>query len=286
MAKTSTGRTTTGRTASQPPPAEHAAAPKVAAETAKAATAAKKPAPPNSASAAAKKVAPTIAAPSKKAAVGAKTPVPQKPAATKVAAPAKSAAATRKTATPPKVDAPKKTAASKPVAKTVAVKKAAPRRTATRVAVPVPAARRGRPIPSVRKAPAKKLTGGGPQVFTVSHLNEADFKPDGLRPYAQYRDLGIAAATAGLCQAHVIRLVPPCTDEVRKRHVHQTELQLVYVLKGWMKNEFEGHGEQMMSVGSCWLQPTGIKHTVLDYSPDCEVLEIIVPADFKTEELA
>ena len=62
---------------------------------------------------------------------------------------------------------------------------------------------------------------------------------------------------------------------------HQAELQLIYVLKGWMKNEFEGHGEQMMSAGSCWLQPPGIKHTVLDYSADCEVLEIIVPADFR-----
>ena len=67
----------------------------------------------------------------------------------------------------------------------------------------------------------------GPQVFTVNHLNDADFKRDGLRGYALYRDLGIAAATSGLCQAHVIRFVPPCTDEVRKRHVHETELQLV-----------------------------------------------------------
>jgi hypothetical protein len=38
----------------------------------------------------------------------------------------------------------------------------------------------------------------------------------------------------------------------------------------------------MMSAGSCWLQPPGIKHTVLDYSADAELLEIIVPADFKT----
>ena len=124
-----------------------------------------------------------------------------------------------------------------------------------------------------------------PQAFTVSHLNQADFKVDGLRTYAQYRDLGIAAATGGLCQAHVIRFTPPCTDAVRKRHLHEADLQLVYVLQGWMKNEFEGHGEQMMSAGSCWLQPSGIRHTVLDYSADCEVLEIVVPADFKTEEL-
>ncbi|MGE0417483.1 MAG: cupin domain-containing protein [Acetobacteraceae bacterium] len=138
-----------------------------------------------------------------------------------------------------------------------------------------------------RPAPAAKrlTTAAPPQTFTVRHANEADFRADGLRPYALYRDLGIAVATGGLCQAHVIRLVPPCTDEVRKRHIHETELQLIYVLKGWIKNEFEGHGEQMMSAGTCWLQPPGIKHTVLDYSPDCEMLEIIVPADFRTREV-
>jgi uncharacterized RmlC-like cupin family protein len=205
--------------------------------------------------------------------------VPPKRAAVRPAAPGKKAAPAKK-AGPPKSAVRAKTAA-----KTVAVTKAAPRRLTTRTAVPTPTVRRGRPPAPVREAPARKLSGGGTQVFTVSHLDEADFKADGLRPYALYRDLGIAAATEGLCQAHVIRLVPPCTDAVRKRHAHQTELQLVYVLKGWIKNEFEGHGEQMMSVGSCWLQPAGIAHTVLDYSPDCELLEIIVPADFRTEDV-
>ncbi len=120
------------------------------------------------------------------------------------------------------------------------------------------------------------------QRFTASHLNEKDFKRDGLRPYAKYRDLGIAKASGGLAQAHVIRLLPPCTDEVRKRHTHAVELQLMYVLKGWIRNEFEGHGEQLMREGTCWLQPPNIKHTVLDYSDDCEILEITVPAKFDT----
>ncbi len=141
--------------------------------------------------------------------------------------------------------------------------------------------------PRVRPAAEPRATARkAPQRFTVSHHREEDFKADGLRAYALYRDLGIAMATSGLCRAHVIRLLGPCTDDVRKRHFHETELQLVYVLKGWMKNEFEGHGEQLMQAGSCWLQPPGIEHTVLDYSDDCEVLEIIVPADFKTVELA
>jgi hypothetical protein len=238
----------------------------------------------------AKAAAPKMAAAPKKAAAP-KAPPPKKttakrqPVAAKRSQPSKKASA--RPAPPPKQPvAPKAAARAKSAAKTVAVKKAAPRRLTARIAVPTPAARRGRPAAVSRKAPPSKLSSGAPQVFTVSHLDEADFKADGLRTYAHYRDLGIAAATGGLCQAHVIRLVPPCTHEVRRRHLHKTELQLVYVLKGWMKNEFAGHGEQMMSVGSCWLQPSGIEHTVLDYSADCEVLEIIVPADFKTEDAA
>jgi hypothetical protein len=34
------------------------------------------------------------------------------------------------------------------------------------------------------------------------------------------------------------------------------------------------------------VQPSGFKHTVLDTSRDCEVLEIIVLAHFKTEKHA
>jgi hypothetical protein len=57
------------------------------------------------------------------------------------------------------------------------------------------------------------------------------------------------------------------------------------VLKGWMKSELEGAGVITMREGSCWLQPPRIEHTVLDYSDDCELLEIILPADFETVEV-
>ena len=123
------------------------------------------------------------------------------------------------------------------------------------------------------------------QTFTVSHQREQDFAV-GLRRYAQYRDLGMAKATHGMVQAHVIRFVPPCDPrEVAKLHYHDVDLQMVYVLKGWIKTELEGAGAHVMRAGSCWLQPPRIRHKVLDYSDDCEVLEIVLPADFETVEL-
>lgn len=120
------------------------------------------------------------------------------------------------------------------------------------------------------------------QRFTVSHLDEADFKTGGLRSYSSYRDLGIALATQGLATAHVIRMIAPFSPSFSQRHHHEVQFQLAYVLKGWFKTEFEGHGVQTLKEGSCWIQPPGIRHTVLGWSDDCELLEIILPAEHAT----
>ncbi len=147
-------------------------------------------------------------------------------------------------------------------------------RSSARRATPVRRAVRAKPK---RKAPPK-------QQFIVSHLREEDFE-EGLRSYAKYRDLGVAKATHGMVQAHVIRMVPPCDPAVvSKRHYHDVDFQMIYVLKGWMKGEYDGK-EVTVRAGSCWIQPPRIKHTVLDYSDDCELLEIILPAEFDTVEL-
>ncbi len=164
----------------------------------------------------------------------------------------------------------------------------APRK-ATRASAPRKAARKATARKAARKsAPRKAAQRVAPawpkQRFNVSHLLDGDFM-GGLRSYARYRDLGIAAATGGRVQAHVIRMIPPVTDEVRKAHYHDVEFQMVYVLKGSMTTDFDGQGPVTMRAGSCWIQPPKIKHTVLDYSDDCEVLEIILPADFGTVTL-
>ena len=112
------------------------------------------------------------------------------------------------------------------------------------------------------------------------------FKADGLRTYAHYRDLGVKDATRGMALAHVIRFVGKCDPKiVSKKHTHECEFQMIYVLKGMIKTEIEGHGVHTMNAGDSWLQPQSIVHKVLDYSDGCEVLEIVLPAEFKTVEL-
>jgi Cupin domain len=139
--------------------------------------------------------------------------------------------------------------------------------------------------PASRRRARAKPAARSKQRFAVSHHREEDFAT-GLRAYAQYRDLGVAKATHGMVRAHVIRFVPPCDPkEVSKRHYHAVDFQMVYVLKGWIKTEIDGQGEILMRAGSAWIQPPRIEHVVLDYSGDCEILEVILPADFETVEL-
>ena len=143
-----------------------------------------------------------------------------------------------------------------------------------------------RKLKSKGRAPAPANRARPKQRVAISHHREEDFKADGLRAYAQYRDLGIADASNGLARAHVIRLMGPCNpDEVSKLHYHDVEFQMVYVLKGWVKTYMEGVGETTFQIGSAWTQPPKIKHLIMDYSDDVELLEVILPADFETKEL-
>jgi len=162
-------------------------------------------------------------------------------------------------------------------------RKAKKKMTASRARRKLPARRRSAPAKPAAKP--RKKSQMLKQTFVANHHGPGAFAV-GLRRYAQYRDLGIAAATGGLARAHVIKMIPPCDPaEVSKRHYHDVEFQMIYVLKGWIKAEYEGAGVVTMREGSCWLQPPKIEHTVLDYSDDCELLEIILPADFDTVEL-
>ena len=117
--------------------------------------------------------------------------------------------------------------------------------------------------------------------FSVSHRKQAKFARRGLRSYFEYRDLGIKRATRGEVVAHVIRARPgkaPHGDW----HAHDCKVQFVYVLKGWVRFEYEGVGEVLMKAGSCFYQPPKIRHRELGHSRDLEMIEVVSPAKFRT----
>lgn len=117
--------------------------------------------------------------------------------------------------------------------------------------------------------------------FHATHLRPGDFKARGLRAFFEYRDLGIAQATAGKVLAHVIR-ARHGRQAKPERHYHRVRFQMVYVLKGWVEFEYEGVGRVRLRKGSCVYQPPGIRHTELGHSRDVEMIEITLPAKFST----
>lgn len=119
--------------------------------------------------------------------------------------------------------------------------------------------------------------------FSIQHLSPADFKSDGLRPFFEYRDLGIKSTTQGKVLAHVVK-ARPAMHEGAGWHRHILHFQMVYVLKGWARFEYEGHGEHTLTAGTCVQQPPGIRHREIDHSDDLELIEITIPADFETIE--
>ena len=121
--------------------------------------------------------------------------------------------------------------------------------------------------------------------FHVSHAKDSPFGPRGLRADFESRDLGIKQATRGQVVAHVIRARPgkaPHGDW----HAHDTNVQFVYVLKGWVLFEYEGIGRVMMKAGSCFYQPPNIRHREIRHSKNVEMLEIVSPARFRTYSAA
>jgi quercetin dioxygenase-like cupin family protein len=116
--------------------------------------------------------------------------------------------------------------------------------------------------------------------FSVNHEKDAKWER-GLRGFFDYRDLGIKAATAGQMVAHVIRAIPG-VHAIPQRHHHNVQFQMIYVLKGWIRFDYEGVGEITLSAGSCVQQSPGMRHIEIAHSDDLELLEVAMPGNFET----
>ena len=116
----------------------------------------------------------------------------------------------------------------------------------------------------------------------AAHAKDAQWGKD-LRPYFAYRDLGIKDATEGKVLAHIIRAEQPC-DGPLGYHSHALDFQMVYLISGWARLYFEDIGKIRVEAGDAWYQAPGVKHEVLEYSDDWQVLEITMPAEFETHD--
>jgi len=106
----------------------------------------------------------------------------------------------------------------------------------------------------------------------------------GMRKIFEYRDLGIEAGTNGEYVAHVIRANGEEEgDQIHEWHNHECRFQMVFILKGWAKFEYEGMGVRTLREGDCINQIPMLKHREIECSDDLEMLEIVSPANFKTK---
>ncbi len=121
--------------------------------------------------------------------------------------------------------------------------------------------------------------------LSIVHTEDAEFVGDGMRKCFEYRDLGIKGATDGNFHAHVIRAIDQEEESIGLHRHNEVEFQMVYILKGWMRFWYEGEGEVVAKQGTCILQPPAVKHDVLEWSNDLELLEVTSPADFTSEAL-
>ena len=97
----------------------------------------------------------------------------------------------------------------------------------------------------------------------------------------QYRDL-IPGRLGGAVIASHIRIPKggPVPDMV---HYHTITFQLIYCYRGWFNLVYEDQGPPFrLEAGDCVIQPSRIRHRVLESSDNGEVIELGVPAEHLT----
>ena len=122
--------------------------------------------------------------------------------------------------------------------------------------------------------------------LALADAGTAKFTREGLREDVEYRDLGLARATGGRIGAKHIRAIKPLPAPTGW-HWHDMSAHFVYVLRGSLTFRFAGvEGDIVVRAGSGLSQPAGVAHNVVARSDDLEVLEINMPAEYGTWDLA
>ena len=122
-------------------------------------------------------------------------------------------------------------------------------------------------------------------LFALAEMSDAAFTRDGPRADAEYRDLGLAAASGGRIGARHIRAIRPF-DKETGWHWHDMTGHFVFVIRGWITFRYAGReGDVVVHTGGCLSQPGGVPHNVVARSDDLELIEINMPAQFGTWDL-
>jgi quercetin dioxygenase-like cupin family protein len=134
---------------------------------------------------------------------------------------------------------------------------------------------RGLALPTSTQRPERDFGG---QRFVRHVAAAATWTPFRLEGF-ECRDTGIADATRGIATVRVAR---PRGAVTRKRFRHDADFLFAFVLSGSLVLEAEGHGERAVGAGTSFVLPRGSLHAFGDCSADLELLEVALPAGFRT----
>lgn len=104
---------------------------------------------------------------------------------------------------------------------------------------------------------------------------------EGRRAFFRYRDLGVTEATNGRMRAQVTS-AEQGVSRPTGWHYHVCDMQLVYMLEGWVELEFEGGKTVRLQAGYSVMIPGGLRHQEVATSESMELLEVSIPAEMGT----
>lgn len=129
------------------------------------------------------------------------------------------------------------------------------------------------PTPTVRR---DRVFSG--QRFCRSAAADGVWNPWRLKGF-EARETGIAEATEGLASVKVARPVGSANGTLTN---HTADILFSFVLSGTVTLFGEGQGEHPLSEGDAFVIPPGLTTSLRAPSPSLELLEVALPAGFKT----
>lgn len=118
----------------------------------------------------------------------------------------------------------------------------------------------------------------GGQTFCRSESRDAVWKPWRIQGF-DARETGIGAATAGVASVQVVRPAGVIGGQVTS---HSSDILFTFVLSGSVTLHGDGQGAHALSEGDACVVPPHLKTSLTDASPDLQLLEVSLPAEFET----
>ena len=131
-------------------------------------------------------------------------------------------------------------------------------------------------LPNDKVDPERRFQGTR---FVFDKVAEAVWKPWRI-PGFEARDTGIGEATQGVAGVQVAR---PIAGQTAPLSHHNTDILFTFVKEGALTLEADGEDPYDIVAGDAFVLPPYLNVAYRNCTDDCELLEISLPSDFKTE---